>query len=102
MNFKDLMVMKVHYQGNEMTLILQWKLPNEENLDEKLHETDVLNIKIYFNRLYWSQFWGHLEEQTQYIREKIEKLLLFLDKTWKINNKLFFCFGVLEIPALLR
>ena len=72
------------YEGTlPRRLSIQWRpqftLPVEENLDEKLHET-VYSVEYQDILVLVLNSTGHLEEQTEYIREKLTKS----DAKWKI------------------
>ena len=72
------------YEGTlPRRLSIQWRpqftLPVEENLDEKLHET-VYSVEYQDILILVLNSTGHLEEQTEYIREKLTKS----DAKWKI------------------
>ena len=75
------------FDGYECTLprrlSIQWRpqftLPVEENLDEKLHET-VYSVEYQDILVLVLNSTGHLEEQTEYIREKLTNS----DAKWKI------------------
>ena len=72
------------YEGTlPRRLSIQWRpqftLPVEENLDEKLHET-VYSVEYQDILILVLNSTGHLEEQTEYIREKLTNS----DAKWKI------------------
>ena len=72
------------YEGTlPRRLSIQWRpqftLPVEENLDEKLHET-VYSVEYQDILVLVLNSTGHLEEQTEYIREKLTNS----DAKWKI------------------
>ena len=72
------------YEGTlPRRLSIQWRpqftLPIEENLDEKLHET-VYSVEYQDILVLVLNSTGHLEEQTEYIREKLTNS----DAKWKI------------------
>ena len=72
------------YEGTlQRRLSIQWRpqftLPVEENLDEKLHET-VYSVEYQDILVLVLNSTGHLEEQTEYIREKLTNS----DAKWKI------------------
>ena len=72
------------YEGKlPRRLSIQWRpqftLPVEENLDEKLHET-VYSVEYQDILVLVLNSTGHLEEQTEYIREKLTNS----DAKWKI------------------
>ena len=72
------------YEGTlPRRLSIQWRpqftLPVEENLDEKLHET-VYSVEYQDILVLVLNSTGQLEEQTEYIREKLTKT----DAKWKI------------------
>ena len=72
------------YEGTlPRRLSIQWRpqftLPVEENLDEKLHET-VYSVEYQDILVLVLNSTGQLEEQTEYIREKLTKS----DAKWKI------------------
>ena len=72
------------YEGTlPRRLSIQWRpqftLPVEENLDEKLHET-VYSVEYQDILVLVLNSTGYLEEQTEYIREKLTNS----DAKWKI------------------
>ena len=72
------------YEGTlPRRLSIQWRpqftLPVEENLDEKLHET-VYSVEYQDILVLVLNSTGHLEKQTEYIREKLTNS----DAKWKI------------------
>ena len=72
------------YEGTlPRRLSIQWRpqftLPVEKNLDEKLHET-VYSVEYQDILVLVLNSTGHLEEQTEYIREKLSNS----DAKWKI------------------
>ena len=72
------------YEGTlPRRLSIQWRpqftLPVEENLDEKLHET-VYSVEYQDILVLVLNSTGHLEEQTEYIREKLTNS----EAKWKI------------------
>ena len=72
------------YEGTlPRRLSIQWRpqftLPVEENLDEKLHET-VYSVEYQDILILVLNSTGHLEEQTEYIRENLTNS----DAKWKI------------------
>ncbi len=72
------------YEGTlPRRLSIQWRpqftLPVEDNLDEKLHET-VYSVEYQDILILVLNSTGHLEEQTEYIREKLTNS----DAKWKI------------------